>query len=940
MDKRPKKLTLRPDKAKSNPPTPREDASPSGLRRINSASALESSDYDRSVSLALQPKSSSALSGETSNVQVAIRIRPITRRESERGSRNITTVLDNKIEICDPKGASMKGFQFDNVYSCDSQQDDVYNDIGIPIVGNAFDGYNCCILAYGQTGSGKTHTMMGEPEDEGIIPRIARELISRAQDKAKAGDEWDYHLEVSYMEIYAEKIYDLLARGGDSEPLKIRHHSKTGPYVENLRKFAVDSYEDIQKFINKGNKHRTTAATDMNERSSRSHAIFTITFKQFFYKGADKKKSRETVSTLYLVDLAGSERVEASGVTGVNLNEAIAINQSLMTLGMVITKLVRNQKMKVKEHIPFRDSALTWILSDALGGNSKTCMIATISPADINYNESLSTLRYADNAKKIINTVSINEQMDNDLISALQIEITDLRVKLSQKSENSGSIEDEINMRQRIIDELSKSWEQQLQYTRSANEELSAQLITEKKQVENLQSENQSLSTELHKILAERDKTTRDVLDRIQQSEAEYQKRIADMKKEIISLHKSLEEKTSELEAKSRETQVNPEALDDMRRQLDQYKYQLDKSNTLAQILTDEIAENKIRIEELDATIDTYKLLIQQAQDKINLLDSKLSEATSERDWLEQQLSIEKKATTDMMAEIERLAEEKDDSDSNFSRITEQNQSLIAQIRKARSNITALQTKILDIMSIPVNDSHTVEILESIQYVESVNPSTESLLIEPTSLEQDISPALLMQQSSPTQQSIPVDQLDQQSIMQSPTNKQPDQQLQSTDKDELIIPDIDDTEIKKMSSALDELHKEREHTESYIDELKKELADAKSEALAARSALESAVSESNDLRSIIEKIKLEHGDVYATLQQKDSILSDRERKLLDQKEKIDSLTKTQAKQINALMKLRGRLRTIRDRVVVQPNNQSSPESTDSLVTQEQTALCG
>ncbi|KAI8499845.1 Kinesin-like protein kif16b [Branchiostoma belcheri] len=312
----------------------------------------------------------------------------------------------------------------------------VHKDLGEDVLENAFEGYNACIFAYGQTGSGKSYTMMGDqntPNQQGLTPRICEGLYSRIEANDEEGIS--YRTEVSYLEIYNERVRDLLRtpRKGMAagHTLKVREHPKEGPYVQDLSKHLVQDYGDIEQLMDRGNSIRTTASTNMNDVSSRSHAIFTIVFTQAKF---NREMPSETVSKINLVDLAGSERASATGATGDRLKEGANINKSLVTLGNVISTLAdqsiassSGHGSKKKFFIPYRDSVLTWLLKDSLGGNSKTIMIATISPAAVNYGETLSTLRYANRAKNIINKPTINEDANVKLIRELQSEIIRLK---------------------------------------------------------------------------------------------------------------------------------------------------------------------------------------------------------------------------------------------------------------------------------------------------------------------------------------------------------------------------------------------------------------------------------------------------------------------------------------------------------------------------------
>uniref|UniRef100_A0A2I2ZYB2 plus-end-directed kinesin ATPase n=1 Tax=Gorilla gorilla gorilla TaxID=9595 RepID=A0A2I2ZYB2_GORGO len=374
------------------------------------------------------------------SVKVAVRVRPFNSREMSRDSKCIIQMSGSTTTIVNPKQPkeTPKSFSFDYSYWSHTSPEDinyasqkqVYRDIGEEMLQHAFEGYNVCIFAYGQTGAGKSYTMMGkqEKDQQGIIPQLCEDLFSRINDTTN--DNMSYSVEVSYMEIYCERVRDLLNPKNKGN-LRVREHPLLGPYVEDLSKLAVTSYNDIQDLMDSGNKARTVAATNMNETSSRSHAVFNIIFTQKRHD-AETNITTEKVSKISLVDLAGSERADSTGAKGTRLKEGANINKSLTTLGKVISALAEmvsgpNKKKKKTDFIPYRDSVLTWLLRENLGGNSRTAMVAALSPADINYDETLSTLRYADRAKQIRCNAVINEDPNNKLIRELKDEVTRLR---------------------------------------------------------------------------------------------------------------------------------------------------------------------------------------------------------------------------------------------------------------------------------------------------------------------------------------------------------------------------------------------------------------------------------------------------------------------------------------------------------------------------------
>ncbi|XP_055706381.1 kinesin-like protein unc-104 isoform X11 [Phlebotomus papatasi] len=446
-----------------------------------------------------------------SSVKVAVRVRPFNSREIARESKCIIEMNGATTSIVNPKvppgtNDSVKRFNFDYSYwSHDPNDSDfttqsmVYGDIGEEMLQHSFDGYNVCIFAYGQTGAGKSYTMMGRQEvegQEGIIPMVCKDLFRRI--KETATEELKYTVEVSYMEIYCERVRDLLNPKNKGN-LRVREHPLLGPYVEDLSKLAVTDYQDIHDLIDEGNKARTVAATNMNETSSRSHAVFTIFFTQRRHDGITDLIT-EKVSKISLVDLAGSERADSTGAKGTRLKEGANINKSLTTLGKVISALAemasKSKKSKKADFIPYRDSVLTWLLRENLGGNSKTAMIAAISPADINYDETLSTLRYADRAKQIVCKAVVNEDANAKLIRELKEEIQKLREllraegievqeedEINTKSESiikniptspkgrtrTGSTTemavDQLQASEKLIAELNETWEEKLKRT-------------------------------------------------------------------------------------------------------------------------------------------------------------------------------------------------------------------------------------------------------------------------------------------------------------------------------------------------------------------------------------------------------------------------------------------------------------------------------------------
>ena len=436
------------------------------------------------------------------SIQVGVRVRPFNTREKDHQSECIIEMPgQNQTKIKDETGKE-RTFTFDHSFwSHDgyrvlddgylqpveenyADQKKVFDAVGRQILENAWEGYHCCLFAYGQTGSGKSYSMVGYGANKGIIPISCDEIFKRIgenQEKDKT-----YEVQVSMLEIYNEKVQDLLIRP-DKRPqggLKIRESKVLGIFVEGLTKYPVTSYEEISKKMDEGYNNRTIGSTLMNATSSRAHTIVTIEFRQITMFA---KRKSEKLSMINLVDLAGSERSGATGATGDRLKEGCNINRSLLILGNVINCLADKAIGKNKNMLPpYRDSALTRILQNALGGNSKTVMICALSPATINYEETLSTLRYADRAKKIQNKAVINESEHDKMVRLLKEEnvglkkmIEDLQKKLLGQGGVVGDddkqafldLKEQYEANQKVMSEMQKTFTEKLEEAKKSEGE-------------------------------------------------------------------------------------------------------------------------------------------------------------------------------------------------------------------------------------------------------------------------------------------------------------------------------------------------------------------------------------------------------------------------------------------------------------------------------------
>ena len=428
------------------------------------------------------------------SIVVGVRVRPFNQREKDRQSVCCIEMPGNNQTIIHDDLGKEKKFTFDHSFwSHDGYrtlengymepEDDKYSDqkivfdtVGKQILDNAWLGYHCCLFAYGQTGSGKSYSMVGYGANKGIVPISCDEIFRRIGEN-KNPDK-TFEVQVSMLEIYNEKVQDLLIKPDKRPPsgLKIRESKVLGIFVDGLTKHPVTSYTQISNKMDEGYNNRTIGSTLMNATSSRAHTIVTIEFKQLTMIA---KKKSEKLSMINLVDLAGSERSGSTGATGDRLKEGCNINKSLLILGNVINCLADKAIGKNKNMLPpYRDSALTRILQNALGGNSKTVMICALSPASINYEETLSTLRYADRAKKIQNKAVINESEHDKMVRLLKEEnvnlkkmIEDLQKKLLGQGGAVGEddkkafleLKEQYEANQKVMGDMQKTFEEKLE---------------------------------------------------------------------------------------------------------------------------------------------------------------------------------------------------------------------------------------------------------------------------------------------------------------------------------------------------------------------------------------------------------------------------------------------------------------------------------------------
>ncbi|XP_021802795.1 kinesin-like protein KIN-4A [Prunus avium] len=393
-------------------------------------------------------------------VKVALHIRPLIDDERLQGCKECVTVTPGKPQI----KIGPHSFTFDHVYgSGGAPSPAIFEDCISPLIHGLFQGYNATVLAYGQTGSGKTYTMgtgSGDGCQTGLIPQVMNALFNKIE---ILKHQTEFQMQVSYIEILNEEVCDLLdslsmkmeTTNGHAakvvrHPIQIREKSNGAITLAGLTEVAVNSLQEMATCLDQGSLNRATGSTNMNNQSSRSHAIFTITLEQMrkissAFPGNDTPDEdmgeEYFCAKLHLVDLAGSERAKRTGSDGLRLKEGIHINKGLLALGNVISALGDEKKRKEGVHVPYRDSKLTRLLQDSLGGNSKTVMIACISPADINAEESLNTLKYANRARNIQNKPIVNRDVISNEMQKMQEQLKLLQAELCARG---GAPSDEV----------------------------------------------------------------------------------------------------------------------------------------------------------------------------------------------------------------------------------------------------------------------------------------------------------------------------------------------------------------------------------------------------------------------------------------------------------------------------------------------------------------
>jgi len=553
------------------------------------------------------------MSKHSERIKVSVRCRPMNQKEKSEGYQNCVDVDSDRGEVnVRLANTPKRTFWYDKAYGMNSTQEQVFQETAMPIVESVVQGYNGTIFAYGQTGTGKTFTMEGDFEtdiNKGIIPRSFDLMFNIINTTYNT----NFLIQCSYLELYNEEVRDLLAKN-HQQKLDIREDPETGFYVQDLSHWVVKAPKDMTELMLRGRELKVIKGHNMNERSSRSHCIFTI-----IVENSTKDETGDHIKKgkLNLVDLAGSERTskikDVNGAEGLQA-ETIHINLSLTALGKVIHALASNKK----QHIPYRDSKLTKLLMDSLGGNSKTVMIANIGPADYNIEETLTTLRYADRAKNIKNVPKVNEDPKDAMIKKYKEELEKLKEALAKAS---GGIEVSVN--QFVSDDAINM------NSRKRIEEIQNQLILEKERIQNEKNEKIK-QLESDKKLAEDAKI--ELLKKLKKEEEEQNKKIEAQKKIMDKLQK-LEEKFLLGEKTKEQAKKNEEILNNE-------KNELKAKEKRQKELQDKIKKEEEKARELEANFKNQDDEIEKKTKLFNRLKEDLKKVEMEGEEIKKEYEI------------------------------------------------------------------------------------------------------------------------------------------------------------------------------------------------------------------------------------------------------------------------------------------------------------
>jgi len=564
----------------------------------------------------------------------------MSKSETARGSLSCVNIGEKgRVTIEKPKSSDgPKLFTFDFAYGDNTEQSLVYDELGKPLVTRALEGFNGTIFAYGQTGSGKTWSMMGIPSNPGLIPSLNHDLFSRIQGAVDSGTDKEkvmFLVTVTYVEIYNEVLRDLL--NPTDQKLEIRESTAKGVFIQGVSQVIVKSEEALMKLVQQGSAVRRVAETKMNSESSRSHSVFTIKVeRRTVITNEDTTKEVLLTSKINLIDLAGSERADKTGATGSTLKEGAAINKSLMALGNVINALGENATGKSKKHIPYRDSKLTRLLQESLGGNSSTLMLAALSPADYNYDETMSTLNYAKRAKLIENKVEKNEDVKEKEIRKLKEEIDALKKALEGKGGVGGGGDRGEEPNEELLAKL-KELESTKNETWEERERLAAEL--EKERQNNINSTMGSVINDIKekKIAAMK------AIKHDQHEKGKAVKQYKELQATVSELKKGLENEMSRYQKKQNQFDRMEEG-----REKDSVEEEMAE-------LLDAIEQGRAELVSARSKMKDLKLKSEQLEEEII---SKRAELVANADLLSQNDNLRKAIQKEEMEKMEAMKEE------------------------------------------------------------------------------------------------------------------------------------------------------------------------------------------------------------------------------------------------------------------------------------------
>ena len=567
------------------------------------------------------------MSKHSERIKVSVRCRPMSQKEKNEGYQNCVEVDSDRGEVnVHLANTPKRTFWYDKAYGMDSTQEQVFQETAMPIVESVVQGYNGTIFAYGQTGTGKTYTMEGDFEtdlNKGIIPRSFDLMFNLIN----ATYNTNFLIQCSYLELYNEEVRDLLSKS-HQQKLDIREDPETGFYVQDLSHWIVKAPKDMTELMLRGRELKVIKGHNMNERSSRSHCIFTI-----IVENSTKDETGDHIKKgkLNLVDLAGSERTskikDVNGAEGLQA-ETIHINLSLTALGKVIHALASNKK----QHIPYRDSKLTKLLMDSLGGNSKTVMIANIGPADYNIEETLTTLRYADRAKNIKNVPKVNEDPKDAMIKKYKEELERLKEALAKAN---GGIEMSVN--QFVSDDAINI------DSRKRIEEIQQQLIEEK---ERIQKETNATMKKLEDDKKMDEEAKINLMKKLKEQEEEQNKKV-EAKKKIMDKLQKLEEKFLLGEKTKEQAKKNEQILNEEKKEL-KAKEKRQKE------LQDKIKREEEKARELEANFKNQDDEIEKKTKLFNRLKEDLKKVEIEGEEIRKEYEISQNEFHNEMEKINK----------------------------------------------------------------------------------------------------------------------------------------------------------------------------------------------------------------------------------------------------------------------------------------------